>query len=126
MSIGVVIATITISLLSTCLLTKDTYKIFNLYFLLDHIFLTQLASALGFVGFLMVISHGYWYQYVTMIAFPIEIIFYAGNFRVLMLHVKWSKWRVLLFKTVLLGDSAVFFYIGARYVSMGYNYTGGD
>ena len=42
-------------------------------------------------------------------AFPIEIIFFVGNFRIMMLTVKWSKWKVILYKLVLLADSAVFF-----------------
>jgi hypothetical protein len=43
----------------------------------------------------------------------------------MMLHVKWSKWRVILFKLVLLADSAVFFEIGAYYMSVDFQYTGG-
>lgn len=43
-----------------------------------------------------------------------------------MLHVKWSKWRVILFKLVLLADSAVFFQIGAHYITVRYEYTGGE
>jgi hypothetical protein len=93
--------------------------------LLDNIFLTQVASCFGFIGFLLLINEGYWYQAITMMAFPLEIIFFVGNFRILMLLVKWSKWRIILFKLVLLADSAVFFEIGAYYMSNDYQYTGG-
>jgi hypothetical protein len=109
MSIAITISTITVSLFTTYLLCKDKIKILNLYVLLDNIFLTQVASSFGFIGFLLVIFNGYWYQVITMMAFPVEIIFFVGNFRVMMLHVKWSKWRVILYKLVLLADSAVFF-----------------
>jgi hypothetical protein len=50
----------------------------------------------------------------------------VGNFRVMMLYVRWAKWRVILFKLILLADSAVFFQIGAHYINVGYNYTLGD
>jgi hypothetical protein len=43
-----------------------------------------------------------------------------------MLHVKWPKWRVILFKLVLLADSAVIFEIGAYYMSVDYLYTKGE
>ena len=43
----------------------------------------------------------------------------------MMLQVRWSKWRVILFKLVLLADSAVFFQIGAYYMSNNYLYTAG-
>lgn len=92
---------------------------------MDNIFLTQVASSFGFIGFLLVIYYGDWFQVVTMVAFPIEIIFFVGNFRVMMLYVRWSKWRVILFKLILLADSAVFFQIGAHYINVNYNYTGG-
>lgn len=42
-----------------------------------------------------------------------------------MLQVRWSKWRIILFKLVLLADSAVFFQIGAYYMSNNYLYTAG-
>jgi hypothetical protein len=58
-------------------------------------------------------------------AFPIEIIFFVGNFRIMMLSVKWSKWRVILFKLVLLADSTVIFEIAAYYMSNDYKYTKG-
>ena len=76
---------------------------------MDNIFLTQVASTFGFIGFLLVIYYGDWFQVVTMVAFPIEIIFFVGNFRVMMLYVRWSKWRVILYKLILLADSALFF-----------------
>ena len=60
-----------------------------------------------------------------MIAFPLEMVFFVGNFRVMMLLVKWSKWRVILYKLILLADSAVFFEIGAYYLSSNFLYTGG-
>jgi len=43
----------------------------------------------------------------------------------MMLIVKWSRWKVILFKLVLLADSAVFFQIGAYYMSANYQYTNG-
>ena len=92
---------------------------------MDDIFLTEVASCFGFIGFLLLIYDGYWYQIITMLAFPLEIIFFVGNFRIMMLEVRWSKWRVILFKLVLLADSAVFFHIGAYYMSNNYLYTGG-
>lgn len=126
MSISIALSTVCFSMISTYLLCKDKWKIFNLYILLDNIFLAQVASSFGFIGFLLVIYYGYWYQVITMVAFPLEIIFFVGNFRVMMLHVKWSKWRVILFKLVLLADSAVFFEIGAYYMSVDFQYTGGS
>lgn len=60
-----------------------------------------------------------------MMAFPLEIVFFVGNFRIMLLNVRWSKWRVILFKLILLADSAVFFEIGAYYMSNDYLYTGG-
>lgn len=126
MSIALAFSTICISLLSTYRLCKDKWKIFNLYILLDNIFLTEVASCFGFIGFLLLINDGYWYQTITMLAFPLEIVFFVGNFRILMLQVRWSKWRVILFKLVLLADSAVFFEIGAYYMSNDYKYTGGS
>lgn len=125
MSISILVVTICISMITTYNLCKDKWKIFNLYFLLDNIFLAQVASSFGFVGFLLVIYNNYWYQIITMMAFPIEIIFFVGNFRIMMLIVKWSKWKVILFKFVLLADSAVFFQIGAYYMSVNYQYTNG-
>ena len=126
MSIAVTLSTIFISLLSTYYLCQDKWKIINLYMLLDNIFLTQVASSFGFVGFLLVIYGGYWHQVITMMAFPLEIIFFVGNFRIMMLHVKWSKWRIILYKLVLLADSAVFFEIGAYYMSSNFQYTKGN
>ncbi len=125
MSIGILLVTLIISLFTTYKLCQDSWKIFNLYVLLDNIFLAQVASSFGFVGFLLVIYTQDWYQVLTMAAFPLEIIFFVGNFRILMLHVKWSKWKVILFKLILLADSAVFFEIGAYYMSVDYRYTNG-
>lgn len=125
MSIGILLVTIAVSLFTTYKLCQDYWKIFNLYVLLDNIFLAQVASSFGFVGFLLVIYTQDWYQVFTMAAFPLEIIFFVGNFRILMLHVKWSKWKVILFKLILLADSAVFFEIGAYYMSVDYRYTNG-
>lgn len=126
MSIVMMIGTISISLFTTYLLCKDSWKVFNLYILLDNIFLTQVASSFGFIGFLLVVYTGEWYQVIAMMAFPIEILFFVGNFRIMMLLVKWSKWRVIVFKFILLADSAVFFEIGAYYMSANYFYSGGE
>jgi hypothetical protein len=83
------------------------------------------ASSFGFIGFLLVIYTDNWYEMVSMVAFPLEMVFFVGNFRVMMLIVKWSKWRVILYKLILLADSALFFEIGAYYLSVNYYYTGG-
>ena len=125
LSIVLIIATILITLTTTYSLSRDFWKIFNLYALLDNIFLTQVASSFGFIGFLLVIYTGNWYEVISMIAFPLEMIFFVGNFRIMMLYVNWSKWRVILFKLVLLADSALFFEIGAYYLSVNFLYTGG-
>lgn len=126
MSIAISTATVLISIFTTYRLCRNKWKIFNLYILLDNIFLTEVASCFGFVGFLLVLYQGYWYEFITMIAFPVEILFMVGNFRIMMSLVKWSKWRVILFKLVLLADSAVFFEIGAYYMSEDFKYTGGE
>lgn len=125
MSITIMVVTIIISIITTYTLCSDGWKVFNLYILLDNIFLTQVASSFGFIGFLLVIYDGYWYQVISMMAFPVEIIFFVGNFRIMMLIVKWSKWRVILYKLVLLADSALFFEIGAYYMSANYLYSDG-
>lgn len=125
MSISILVVTICISSITTYSLCRDKWKIFNLYVLLDNIFLAQVASSFGFIGFLLVIYNKHWYQLITMMAYPIEILFFVGNFRIMMLMVKWSKWKVILFKLVLLADSAVFFEIGAYYMSVNYQYTSG-
>ena len=126
MSISILMVTICVSMITTYNLCRDKWKIFNLYLLLDNIFLAQVASSFGFVGFLLVLYKENWYQMITMIAFPIEILFFVGNFRIMMLSVQWSRWKVILFKLVLLADSAVFFEIGAYYMSVNYQYTGGS
>lgn len=124
MSIAIMVTTIIITIITTYSLCRDSWKVFNLYILLDNIFLTQVASSFGFIGFLLVIYDGHWYQVISMLAFPVEILFFVGNFRIMMLLVKWSKWRVILYKLVLLADSAVFFEIGAYYMSANYQYSG--
>ena len=126
MSMVIMVSTVVITIITTYQLCKDAWKIFNLYVLLDNIFLTQVASSFGFIGFLLVIYSGNWYEVISMIAFPLEMIFFVGNFRVMMLLVKWSKWRVILYKLILLADSALFFEIGAYYLSSNYLYTGGS
>ena len=125
MSMAILGSTIVITLVTTYSLCRDPWKVFNLYVLLDNIFLTQVASAFGFIGFLLVIYTENWYEVVSMVAFPLEMVFFVGNFRVMMLLVKWSKWRVILFKLILLADSALFFEIGAYYLSVNFYYTGG-
>ena len=55
MSIVVIISIILVSVIITLSLTKDRSKIFNLYILLDSIFLVQVVSAFGFVVFVLVI-----------------------------------------------------------------------
>lgn len=125
LSIGILLTTIVVTITTTYRLCKDPWKIFNLYVLLDNIFLTQVASSFGFIGFLLVIYSGNWYEVMSMIAFPLEMVFFVGNFRVMMLMVKWSKWRVILYKLILLADSALFFEIGAYYLSVNFLYTGG-
>lgn len=126
MSIAIMLVTIIITTFTTYSLCKDFWKVFNLYILLDNIFLTQVASSFGFIGFLLVLYEGHWYQVISMLAFPVEILFYVGNFRIMMLTVKWSKWRVILFKLIMLADSAVFFEIGAYYMSANFQYSGGS
>ena len=72
MSIVVMLCIILVSVITTLSLTKDKWKIFNLYILLDNIFLVQVASAFGFVGFVLVIyTPGNLMQLITMIAFPV-------------------------------------------------------
>lgn len=64
--------TIAVSILTTLSLTKDKYKIINLYLLLDNIFLVEVASAFGFIGFIMVLYNpGSIMQIITMLAFPV-------------------------------------------------------
>lgn len=55
MSIVIMVSTIIISIVTTYTLCRDKWKVFNLYILLDNIFLTQVASSFGFIGFLLVI-----------------------------------------------------------------------
>jgi hypothetical protein len=125
LSMAILACTLVITLVTTRSLCTDAWKVFNLYVLLDNIFLTQVASSFGFIGFLLVIYTGNWFEVVSMVAFPLEMVFFVGNFRVMMLLVKWSKWRVILYKLILLADSALFFEIGAYYLSVNYYYTGG-
>ena len=42
-----------------------------------------------------------------------------------MFHVQWAKWKVILFKLVLLADAVAFFEIGAYYMSKNHLYTNG-
>jgi hypothetical protein len=109
MSIIVTIITLTISYCSTIGLAKDKWEILHLYVLLDNIFLAQVASAIGFISLLLVTFTGEWYQMSVLISFPFEVIFFVGNFRVMMLRVQWSKMRVIFFKIILLADAALFF-----------------
>lgn len=44
----------------------------------------------------------------------------------MMVDVQWPKWKVILFKIVLLADAAAFFQIGSYYMSTNYKYTNGD
>lgn len=71
MSIAIMIITIIITTITTYSLSRDFWKVFNLYILLDNIFLTQVASSFGFIGFLLVLYDGHWYQVISMLAFPV-------------------------------------------------------
>ena len=72
MSITIMLCTIVVSVITTLSLTSNKWKIINLYMLLDNIFLVEVASAFGFIGFVMVIyTPGNLMQLITMIAFPV-------------------------------------------------------
>jgi len=125
MSIAVMIGMISVSLISTYHMRPDLGKVLQMYTLVDNIFLMQIVSSFGFIGFLMVISDGKWYHIVSMIAFPLEIIFFIGNFRVLLLYVRWTKLQMVIYKIILMAGAVLFFQIGALYMDADFSYSGG-
>jgi hypothetical protein len=83
---------------------------FKLYFLLDNIFLVEIASVITYI-FLNYQSNVQ-YALGAMICYPILLFFLVGNHRVMLAVCEWSSCRVIIYKSIKIIGSTYFLFYG--------------
>lgn len=85
-------------------------QFFKLYFLLDNIFLVEIASVVTYVF----LNYQSTVDYVigAMVCYPILLFFLVGNHRVMLVICKWSSCQVIIYKSIKIIGSTYFLFYG--------------
>lgn len=114
-----------ISSIVSNLLIINWREVLKMYLLLDSTIPVVIAASIGFFAIYNFSSTGEWYQILYSIAYPIWIVYLGGSLRVMIKHVKWSRWEIVLYKLVLLFSGLILFYVGFEYMNGKYKISSG-
>lgn len=104
-----------VSIISNCYLAPWK-NILILYFQLDSIVPILISACIAFYSLMNFFTLTLWQSKAYVVTFPLWVIYFTGNLRVMLVYVKWKKWMVILYKLVVLGCGLVSFLIGFEYM----------
>jgi hypothetical protein len=96
----------------------------RLTFIIDTIMVVTLAAAVAFLNLMFIFDDDDdWFWTVLEAGFITELVFYSTMTRVLLVHMKWSKWRIIAIKISSMINSLMFFTSGVYYIYIDFTYT---
>lgn len=115
--IPIVLFSFTIQILVSCKMTETKWEMFQLYILLDNIFVALAAALVGFVGMLNIIFGNMEPIYlVLMIILCLSYTFFTGSYRVILAKCKFPRYQVIAAKIFLLVDCLAFLILATYYM----------
>lgn len=109
--------------LSAILLKIKFVDFLNALFIIDSILLSQIVTTVAFVGMMRYLDRNKWQMKVIEATFGFGVISYGISVRMLLLHMKWVKWRVLTYKLSLFFSALTYFGIGIYCFYTNYSFT---
>jgi len=99
-------------------------NIFQLFSLIDTIMVVTFAASIAFVNLILLFDKtDDWYWTMIEASFSISLVFYSTMVRVLLVHLDWSKWSLIVFKVHILINSMMFFLSGVYFIWVDFTYT---
>jgi hypothetical protein len=104
-----------VSIVSNCFLAPWK-EILLLYCHLDSITPVLVSACIAFYSLMSFFTLNLWQSKVYVAAFPLWVIYFTGNLRVMLVYVKWRRWEVIIYKLVVLTCGIISFLIGFEYM----------
>ena len=100
-------------------LCKNKKVLARLFLMIDKICLALVlvyVGVLGFINIFLEFTEVAWFYQLLYILYPILLVLYSGNFRVMMVYCDWNRIEVIFFKFTLLVGSTSYFVLGMYYL----------
>lgn len=80
-------------------------------------------TVVGFSGWLEIMDDGHWSFLSNKIVFIIQSFSMIILFKVMILHMKWSKARIIIYKLCLISNSSMIVALSAYYFSIDFSFS---
>jgi hypothetical protein len=81
------------------------------------------VTVVGFSGWLEIMDDGHWSFLSNKIVFIIQSFSMIILFKVMILHMKWSKARIIIYKLCLISNSSMIVALSAYYFSIDFSFS---
>lgn len=114
--IAIVIFTHVVFIWNGCLLVQSKMEFFHYMFLLDPIFVGLCAAVVGLVGILLIIMPPEGYVLALAFLMAIDLVFFTGNWRMILAYCRYSRWQVIVSKISLLFGCFAYLILAAHFM----------
>ncbi len=80
-------------------------------------------TVVGFSGWIGIMENGDWSYLSIKIVFVIQSLSMIILFKVMILHMKWSKARIIIYKLCLISNSSMLVALSAYYFSINFSFS---
>jgi hypothetical protein len=92
--------------------------------MIDNILLVTVAVCLAFTSLIMIFDVKNQWQYKILEAgLPTLIIIYSTLTRIFLVHLKWTKWRLIFFKISIMMNNLMFLSMVVHFIYIDFSYT---
>jgi len=91
-------------------------EILILYFHVDSILPVFITAFIAFYSLMKFFTFTRWQTKVFLAVYPVWTIYLIGNLRIMLLYAKWNRWKVVLYKLVIVASGLMGFMIGYKYM----------
>ncbi len=110
-------------LISTVVWLGSIRQVFRILIILDNFAVVYVITVVGFYGMMAILDNGHWSYLSIKIGFVIQSLSISILFKVMILHMKWSKARIIIYKLCLISNSSMLIALSAYYFSIDFSFT---
>jgi hypothetical protein len=110
-------------LTSTIIWLGSLRKFFRILIILDNIVVVFFVTLIGFFGLIGIIDNGEWPYLIMRIGYIIQSLSRNSLFKLLVLYMKWSKTRLIVYKLILLLNCGLLVALSAYFFSVNFSST---
>lgn len=111
--------------LSTTMFIGSFKKLLNIFKILDKLVLIFVIGMASFYGLIIIVDNGTWPYLTLKLGFIIQGFSLNILYKMMLLYMKWSKTRVIIYKICLLGNCSVLMGLAGYYLTVNFSLTRG-